>query len=226
LALTSSTSARARKSSAGARRSEAKVPARESAAKDAAVEARERAIKEAALRCIRRHGVRKVAVEDIAIAAGVSRRTFYRFYTGRRALMEAIVLDRLRVLAEGVKAVIRECDDFESRVVRGSVETMRLARADKIYHDIVGEDNTLMFDENPGSPDGPREVLSTSIWADVFERAREEGVLRPTITNHEAQEWLIDAHRLLVMREDLSEDEQADRLRRFVLPAFMTTPPA
>ena len=223
--MTSSISARARKSSAGTRRSDGKGLARESAAKDAAVEGRERTIKEAALRCIRRHGARKVAIEDIAIAAGVSRRTFYRFYTGRRALMEAIVLDRLRVLAEGVKAVIRECDDFESRVVRGSVETMRLARADKIYHDIVGEDNTLMFDENPG-PDGPREVLSTSIWAGVFERARAEGVLRPTITNHEAQEWLIDAHRLLVMREDLSEDEQADRLRRFVLPAFMTTPPA
>jgi AcrR family transcriptional regulator len=224
--LTSSLSARTRKSSAGARPAEAKVVARESVAKDAAVEARERAIKEAALRCIRRHGVRKVAVEDIAIAAGISRRTFYRFYTGRRALMEAIVLDRLRVLAEGVKAVIRECDDFESRVIRGTVETMRLARADKIYHDLIGEDNTLTFDDHPGSPDAPREALSTSIWADVFERARAQGVLRPTITNHQARQWLIDVHRLLVMREDLSEEEQSDRLRRFVLPAFMTNPPA
>jgi AcrR family transcriptional regulator len=196
------------------------------AARDDAVEARERLIKEAALRCIRRHGVRKVAVEDIAIAAGVSRRTFYRFYTGRRALMEAIVVDRLGVLAEGVKAVIRECADFESRVIRGTVETMRLAKADKIFHDLVGEDPTLQFDEDPGSPDAPRESLSSGIWADVFQRARTEGVLRPTITNHEAQEWLIDVHRLLVLREDLSEDEQADRLRRFVLPAFMTTPPA
>jgi len=222
----SSTSARVRKSPAGAGRSRARIVARGAAAKDDAVEARERSIKEAALRCIRRHGVRKVAVEDIAIAAGVSRRTFYRFYTGRRALMEAIVLDRLRVLAEGVKAVIRECDDFESRVIRGTVETMRLARADKIFHDLVGEDATLQFDEDPGSPDAPREGLSSSIWAGVFERARAEGVLRPTITNHEAQEWLIDVHRLLVLREDLSEDEQADRLRRFVLPAFMTTPPA
>ena len=68
--------------------------------------------------------------------------------------------------------------------------------------------------------------LSTSIWAGVFERARAEGLLRPTITNHEAQEWLIDVHRLLARREDLSEDEQADRLRRFVLPAFMARPPA
>src|ERR1700677_3620482 len=106
---------------------QAKTEVEEGAGKDAAVEARERAIKEAALRLIRRHGARKVAVEDIAIAAGVSRRTFYRFFTGRRALMEAIVLDRLRVLAEGVKAVIRECDEVESRVLVGSVETMRLA---------------------------------------------------------------------------------------------------
>jgi hypothetical protein len=68
-------------------------------------------------------------------------------------------------------------------------------------------------------------LLSSGIWADVFERARADGLLRPTITDHEAQEWLIDVHRLLVIREDLTEDEQADRVRRFVLPAFMIHPP-
>ena len=127
MAPTPPIAAHIRKSPARGKRAQVKAEVVDGVAKDAAVEARERAIKEAALRLIRRHGARKVAVEDIAIAAGVSRRTFYRFYTGRRALMEAIVIDRLRVLAEGVKAVIAECDDFESRVIHGTVETMRRA---------------------------------------------------------------------------------------------------
>jgi AcrR family transcriptional regulator len=189
------------------------------------IQARERAIKDAALRCIRRHGAKKVAVEDIAIAAGVSRRTFYRSFTGRRALMEAVVLDRLREIADGVKAVLRTCEGFEESVIVGTIETMRLAKADKIYSSIVEEDNTLQFDRQPNDPSEPIESLAMSIWADTFDLARAEGVLRPTFANQEALDWLIDVHRLLALRMDLTEEEQADRLRRFVLPSLMATPP-
>jgi AcrR family transcriptional regulator len=188
------------------------------------IESRERAIKEAALRCIRRHGVKKVAVEDIAIAAGVSRRTFYRFFTGRRAIMEAIVLDRLSAIADRLASVIQQCEDFESSVIVGTIETMRLVAADKIYMDIVSEDRSLQFDLQRSGPERPRETLFMKNWATVFDRAREDGVLRPTITNYEAEDWLMDIHRLLVLRDDLSDAEKAERLRKFVLPALVTTP--
>lgn len=192
----------------------------------AKAEAREREIKAATVECIRRLGARKVAVEDIAKAAGISRRTFYRFFTGRRAVMEAVVLDRLRAIAEGVSKVLSRCHSFEEAVVVGSLETMRMAAADKIYSSIVEEDHTLMLEQQRGGPEGPLEQLFMSNWAKVFEAARADGVLRAGITDHEAAEWIMDMHRLLILREDLGDEQKANVLRKFVLPSLTTRDPS
>ena len=199
-----------------------KAVAAERAQDDAAkVVARERAIKAAAVDCIRRLGARKVAVEDIAQAAGVSRRTFYRFFPGRRAVMAAVVLDRLQAIADGVTRVLSRCQDFEESVVAGSLETMRLATADKIYSSIVEEDHTLMLEQQRPGPEGPLEHLFMSNWARVFAAARADGILRPGITDHEAAEWIMDIHRLLILREDMGEAQKANVLRKFVLPSLV-----
>lgn len=191
------------------------------AAAAARIEAREEAVKQAAVRCIRRHGVRKMAIEDVAIAAGVSRRTFYRFYGSRRAILKAIVIDRMWVLAEKVKAILAECDGFESAVVNGTIETLRLASQDKIYMDIVSEDRTLQLDHRRGDSDPGLEVISLDIWTDVFDQARSQGVLKQTLPIREAIDWLMDVHRLFSLYDDMSEEDMAARLRTFVLPALI-----
>jgi AcrR family transcriptional regulator len=204
------------------RKARAPAPADLASAK---VETREREIKAAAVECIRKLGARKVAVEDIAKAAGISRRTFYRFFSGRRAVMEAVVLDRLRAIADGMSKVLSRCRDFEEAVVIGSLETMRMATADKIYSSIVEEDHTLMLEQQRGGPEGPLEQLFMSNWAKVFEAARADGVLRSGITDHEAAEWIMDMHRLLILREDLGDEQKANVLRKFVLPSLTARDP-
>ena len=184
-------------------------------------EGRERDIMIAAVECIRRFGARKVSVEDIAKAAGVSRRTFYRFFSGRRAVMEAVVLDRLRIMADGVAEVMARCRDFEDAVVTASLETMHMARADRIYTSIVEEDHTLMLEQRRGGPEGPLEQLFMRNWGPVFAAARAEGVLRPSLSDHEAAEWMMDMHRLLILREDLDDAQKASILRKFVLPSLV-----
>jgi len=187
-----------------------------------AAEGREHDIKVAAVECIRRFGARKVAVEDIAKAAGVSRRTFYRFFSGRRAVMEAVVLDRLRIMADGVAQVLAHCSDFEDAIVTGSLETIHMARADRIYASIVEEDHTLMLEQQRGGPQGPLEQLFMRNWQPVFGAARAEGILRPSLSDHEVAEWIMDMHRLLILREDLDDGQKANILRKFVLPSLVT----
>ncbi len=181
---------------------------------------REKAIKAAAVDCIRRHGARKVAVEDIAAAAGVSRRTFYRFFSGRRSVMEAVVLDRLKAMAERVTKVLDRCETFEDCIITGSLETMRIATADKIYSSIVEEDHTLLLEQQRGGPSGPLEQLFMSNWARVFRKARQDGLLRDGVSDHEAAEWIMDIHRLLILREDLTDEQKVALLRKFVLPSL------
>lgn len=187
----------------------------------ARVEHRRQQILDAATKCIRRYGARKVAVEDIAQAAGISRRTLYRFYPGRRDIMQAVVYGRLTILAEGVKAALRLCDGFEECVLVGTIETIRRARADKIFESIVDEDRSLTLDDDPKNPAAPIKTLTASIWADIFAEARAAGALRSTITDAEALEWLVEVHRLFDLRRELSDEEITDVLRKFVLPSLV-----
>lgn len=190
-------------------------------ADQARIEQRKRDILDAAIKCVRRYGAKKVAVEDIALAAGVSRRTLYRFFPGRREIMEAVVYDRLESIAAGVKTALQLCDGFEESVVVGTLETLRLARADKIYGALVAEDRRFLLDHDPRDRHGPIRSLSASIWSDVFASARADGVLRSTLTDEEALDWLIEVHRLLDVRTDLSDEEIADILRKYVLHSLV-----
>jgi AcrR family transcriptional regulator len=182
---------------------------------------RRREILDAAIKCIRRFGARKVAVEDIAEAAGLSRRTLYRFFANRRQIMQAVVIERLGSVAAGVKAALRLCDGFEESVVVGTVETIRLARTDRIYQSIVDEDRTLTLDDEPADPEAPLQKLTDGIWAEVFAAARRDGKLRSTITDQEALAWLVEVHRLFDLRHDLTDEDIAGVLRRFVLPSLV-----
>ena len=189
----------------------------------ARIDRRRRDILDAAIKCVRRYGAKKVAVEDIAQAAGISRRTLYRFFPGRRDIMKAVVYDRLTSVAAGVKAALRLCDGFEESVVVGTVETIRLARADRIFEAIVVEDRSLTLDDDPADPDAPIRALTASIWAGVFAAARAEGMLRSAISNDEALAWLIQVHELFDVRRDLTEAQITDVLRKFVLPSLVPT---
>lgn len=184
-------------------------------------EERRREILDATVRCIRRYSVRKVAVEDIAREAGISRRTLYRFFAGRRAIMAALVLDRLTNISEGVKAALLRCESFQDAIVAGTIETIRLARSDHIFEALVEEDHTLTIDEDPTSEDAPIRNLSKSIWIDLFRKARAEKLLRPNVQAQEAMDWLIEIHRLLDLRDDLNDSAIEDLLRKFVLPSLM-----
>lgn len=189
---------------------------------DARAEERRREILDAAVRCIRRYSVRKVAVEDIAREAGISRRTLYRLYPGRRAILAAIVLDRLTKLAAGVKSALKTCGSFEQSIIVGTIETIRLARADRIFEALVEDDHTLTIDEHPDAPDAPVRSLSKSVWLDVFTDAQAQGLLRTNVTAQDAMDWLIEIHRLLDLRDDLDAAAIEALLRKFVLPSLVS----
>ncbi|MEI9997522.1 MAG: TetR/AcrR family transcriptional regulator [Rhizomicrobium sp.] len=177
-------------------------------------------IVEAAVRCIRRLGAGKTSVEDIASEAGVSRRTLYRLYPNRRAIMRAVIFHRLEKIAAAIQERMRNCATFEDCVVAGSIETIKIANKDDVYHSIFEEDRTLILN-NPAYRTGTQvEPLFLSTWSVVFDRGRKEGKIRKGLSNHELADWLMNIHQMLEWREDLNEDEQAVLLRTFVLPSL------
>ena len=183
-------------------------------------DARAGEIIDAAVNCVRKHGARKVSVEDIATEAGISRRTLYRLYPNRRAIMRAVIFDRLEKIASQIQDAMRKCKTFEDCIVTGSVLTIKIARRDDIYVSISNDDSTLVLNDPSYRKGTQVEPLFLSTWAGVFERGRKEGKIHKTLTNHQLADWLMSIHLMIQWREDLSEADKADLLRTFVLPSL------
>lgn len=174
----------------------------------------------AAAACVRKLGARKVSVEDIATEARISRRTLYRLYPNRRAIMRAVIFDRLEKIASQIQEAMRKCKTFEDCIVTGSVLTIKIARRDDVYVSILDDDSTLVLN-NPSYRKGTQvEPLFLSTWAGVFERGRNEGKIHKTLTNHRLADWLMSVHLMIQWREDLSDADKANLLRTFVLPSL------
>jgi AcrR family transcriptional regulator len=175
---------------------------------------------DAAAECVRRLGARKVSVEDIATEAGISRRTLYRLYPNRRAIMRAVIFHRLEKIALQIQDAMRKCRTFEDCIVTGSVLTIKIARRDEVYVSIADDDSTLVLN-NPSYRKGTQvEPLFLSTWAGVFERGRKEGKIHKSLTNHQLADWLMSIHLMIQWREDLNDLEKAALLRTFVLPSL------
>ena len=75
---------------------------------------------DAALRCIARHGTRKVTVDDIAREAGISRATLYRaFPGGRDAVLAATVETEAARFFSALAVEMGQAEDLEAVFVSG-----------------------------------------------------------------------------------------------------------
>jgi AcrR family transcriptional regulator len=189
-------------------------------AKDHLDAKRRSVVLEAAARCVRRLGVRKVSIEDIAEEASISRRTLYRLYPNRRAVMRSLIFHRLEKIALAIQDMMRKCPTFEDCVVTGSIQTIKIANKDAVYLAIFEDDRTLILDDPYHPMDKEIEPLFLSTWAPIFERGRKEGKISKHLSDHQLADWLMNVHQMLEWRQDMSDEEQSDLLRTFVLPSL------
>jgi len=175
---------------------------------------------EAAARCVRRLGVRKVSIEDIAQESGISRRTLYRLYPNRRAVLRSLIFHRLEHIARAIQEMMRRCTSFEDCVVTGSVQTIKIANRDEVYRSIFEEDSTLILDDRSHPTAQQIEPLFLSTWKPIFDRGRNEGKIPKSLSDHELADWVMSIHQMLEWRKDLSEAKQTELLRLFVLPSL------
>ena len=79
---------------------------------------------EAALRLLARQGFEETTVDDLAAAAGVSRRTFFRYFASK----EDVVISSVVVVTEGIVAEVaaRPADEPPAVAIREAVKTVIL----------------------------------------------------------------------------------------------------
>lgn len=179
------------------------------------------AIAAAALRCFERYGPQRTSMSDIADEAAISRQSLYRVYEDRSTLIAELLNQRISDLALTLAPQFSAFATIEEALVEGSLLSNRVGRDDWLLAAIVTTslDHSLELFLLKGSPEIDRSMMS--YWGPILNDARDQGRLRPDISNEDILEWLRHVHTVLLLRDDQDEDAQRTILKRFLVPAIV-----
>ena len=147
--------------------------------------ARERLLEVAAL-CVARDGIAGTGIAHVALEAGVSRPTVYRYFKDREELIRSVLLQAGLRLANEVQEHIRAFADPREKIVEASLFTICSIRENPILRQVW---KPAMFDANvlqgftqPASITFARiafaEIIETAGWDDAEAAEAMEFMLR------------------------------------------------
>jgi AcrR family transcriptional regulator len=171
-------------------------------------------ILEAAEACVRRYGLRRVSMGDVARAAGVSRGSVYNHFHDREALVDA-VLERAadRFVAESEEWVRRR------RTLAGQVGEaavfVRTRRDDPLLAITAGEES-LLASLLTARIDG-LVARWVEFWQPYLVAAEERGEVRRGLDRRAAAEWIVRLMlSLVVMPSTVVDLDDPEAVRAYV----------
>jgi len=175
----------------------------------------------AAMRCIRRLGVRKSTMEEIAAQAGVSRITLYREFGSREALVTEVTTYRAAAFNKRFMARADRFDDLPSMLEAYLSAAAAMAAQNPVTRGLVR--GPLNFT----APGTPMHALTYQTWLPVLEKARRQGQLPQEMDFTDAAQWILIAQFTLcklAVDTGLEPERFKTLIGAYVVPAF--APPA
>lgn len=179
-------------------------------------------IVDAAIRCFERFGPQRTSMNDIADEAGISRRTLYRQFDDRPALVAEILDRRLSALHTSVVAHLAAYEDLEEALVDGSLFSVEVGESDELVAEIVRH-------EHAGTPE--RFLLRTNdeivgrvleSWSAVLARGRAQGRVRSSLSDLRIVELIMTVQTVALLRDDLGRDGRRQLFRDLLVGAIVS----
>jgi AcrR family transcriptional regulator len=147
-------------------------------------------ILEAAARCMRRVGLQRFSMEEVARNAGVSRGSVYRYFPERAQLTNA-VLERTaeRFVAESRRAVERR-RTLAAQVGEAAVFIRAHLHDEMMALQLPAEDETLLATILTARVGGLLERW-VDFWLPFLSEAEQRGEVRQGLDHREAAEWIV-----------------------------------
>lgn len=178
-------------------------------------------ILDATVRCFERYGPQRTSMNDIADEAGISRRTLYRLFDDRPALVAELLDRRIHELREAVNISLRGYNDIEEALIEGSLFSIETSEADDLMSEIVRH-------EHSGSPERFLLRVNENIaagmvadWSPLLDQGRAAGRVRADLTNERAVDLIMTVHAVALLRDDLGRDGRRDLFRDLLVGALL-----
>ncbi|WP_419838762.1 TetR/AcrR family transcriptional regulator [Candidatus Poriferisodalis sp.] len=181
-------------------------------------------IVDAAIRCFERFGPQRTSMNDIADEAGISRRTLYRQFDDRPALVAEILDRRLSELHASVVAHLATYDDIEAALIEGSLFSVEAGEADELVAEIVRH-------EHAGTPERfllrVNDAIAARVlesWSAVLGRGRAQGRVRTELSDTRVVELIMTVHTVALLRDDLGRNGRRALFRDLLVASVLRQP--
>jgi len=178
---------------------------------------------DAAVQCFEQYGPQRTSMDDIAEAAGISRKTLYRVFEDRPTLIQAILQRRWAKIAEKTRKRVAKAASMEEALLEGSIVAVSSALNDKLTNDIVHKatDHTLEQFLIRGNERTYKSMLD--IWQTAIDEGRKAGVVKPDLPDDRIIDIISSIHALLIMRDEGGAKQRAF-LKQVLIPAIVVAP--
>lgn len=177
----------------------------------------------AAVNCFARNGLRRTTMDDVADAAGVSRKTVYNYFTNKSALLAEVIFEEARKVNARARKGLDLDQPAGDVVVDAALALLRSARKSG-YVEILLNPND--FGTTAAVIDSSDRVAAVmhEYWDPILDVLAERGELPRGLDRTDVIGWLTFVHVGLCARRSApgSEREQvAGWLARYVAPGIL-----
>jgi AcrR family transcriptional regulator len=195
---------------------------------DNADEARDRIVT-AAETAIRRWGLARTRIDDIADEARCGRSTIYRYFGNRENVIIQVLLRRGRLFGDTLLRHVHDRSDTPDKIVEGVVFALKLIRDDELLWSIFNTE-ALPSAARLAEASEPLFQLATAVWVELLRADPAlERLLRREVGPERAAEWILRIMlSYLAVPLGTQHDGRALRrdLRLLLLPALVDPNPS
>lgn len=178
-------------------------------------------IVDAAIRCFERYGPQRTSMNDIAEEAGVSRRTLYRVFDDRSALIERLLHRRLAEMGRRVEDHLTTYDDIEEALIEGSLFSVGVAEEDELFSQVVAHEHNRSVERFLLGGNDALNAALVETWSPVLDQGRTAERVHAGLSDERVVEIIANVQTLVLMRDDLNQDARRALLRDILVPAVL-----
>lgn len=175
---------------------------------------------DAAAGCFEQYGPQRTSMDDIAEAAGISRKTLYRVFEDRPKLIQSVLQGRWAKIAEKTQKRVAKAASFDEALLEGSIVAVSAALNDKLTNDIIHKATDHTLEQFLIRGNERTQKIMLEIWQTAIAEGREAGVVKPHLTDDRIIDIISSIHALLIMRDEGVASHRAF-LKDVLLPAIM-----
>ena len=168
-------------------------------------------------------GLRRTTMEDVAAAAGLSRKTVYNYVGDKTKLIGEVFAVELERACSAAEARLDFTLAADELVASAEVALFEVAMDRPLIQRVL-EAESISLTMGVTSTDQRLNAILSSYWTPILDQLEESGKLRSDVSRHQLMRWIRWVHVMLLSHAATLAEElelTTEMLRLFFAPALL-----